>query len=115
LEILADNTSRDVWADSAYKSADNDLMLEASGYRNRVHVKGHRNNPLTETQKDANHIKSKTRVRVEHVFGSIENEQGGMFIRSIGMVRAKTKICLMNLAYNMRRFVTLHRMNVSAL
>jgi len=115
LEILADNTSQDVWADSAYKSADNDLMLEASGYRNQVHVKGHRNKPLTEAQKDANHIKSKTRVRVEHVFGSMENEQGGMFVRSIGMVRAKTKICLMNLTYNMRRFVTLHRMSAPVL
>jgi len=111
LEILTENTSRDVWADSAYKSFENDVLLDVAGYRNNVHKKGHRNKPLTEAQKEANHKKSKVRVRVEHVFGSMENEQGGMFIRSIGLVRAKTKIGLMNLAYNMRRFVTLNRMS----
>ncbi len=112
LDILADNTSQDVWADSAYKSSENDLMLYAAGYRNHVHIKGQRNRALTQAQKEANHRKSKTRVRVEHVFGSMENEQGGMFIRSIGIMRAKTKIGFMNLVYNMRRLVTLYKMSL---
>jgi IS5 family transposase len=101
------------YADSAYRSEENDRMLEAGGYRNLVHVKGQRNHPLIKRQKEANHKKSKIRARVEHVFGAIENEQGGLFIRTIGIARAKTKITFMNLVYNMRRFVTLHRIIAS--
>ncbi|MFA0813855.1 IS5/IS1182 family transposase, partial [Microbulbifer epialgicus] len=46
--------------------------------------------------------------RVEHVFGSMENEQGGMFVRTIGLARANVKVGMMNLVYNMRRFVSLY-------
>ena len=114
-ELLTENTSQDVWADSAYRSEENDLMLFASGYRNQMHRKGTRKKPLSERQRQANRNRSKVRVRVEHVFGSMENEQGGMFIRTIGLARAKTRICFMNLVYNMRRFVTLHRMSPSTI
>jgi len=112
-ELLRENTSRDVWADSAYRSEEAERMLEADGYRSHVHTKGKRNQPLSERQKAANRKRSKIRARVEHVFGSIENEQGGMFIRVIGLARAKTKIGLMNLVYNIRRCVTLCRMSPS--
>ncbi len=110
-ELLSENTSRDVWADSAYRSEENELMLEVDGYRSHVHRKANRNHPLSERQQAANRKKSKIRVRVEHIFGAITNEQGGMFIRVIGLVRATAKIGLMNLVYNMRRFLTLHRQN----
>jgi len=46
---------------------------------------------------------------VEHVFGHQENSMGGTLIRTIGMARAKTKIGMKNLAYNMQRFVFLLR------
>lgn len=113
-KLLADNTSRDVWADSAYRSEETELMLAVDGYRSHVHRKASRNHPLNERQKAANRKRSKIRARIEHVFGSMTNEQGGMFIRVIGRVRATAKIGLMNLVYNMRRFVTLHRQNPSA-
>ena len=114
-ELLSDNTSKDVWADSAYRSEAGELELHAMGYRSQVHEKGKRNAPLTEKQQAANKKKSKVRARVEHVFGSMENEQGGMFVRTIGIARAKTKIGLMNLTYNMRRMVCLLRISVSAI
>lgn len=113
-ELLSENSSRDVWADSAYRSEENEIMLEADNYRSHVHSKGKRNQPLTEREKTANTKRSQTRARVEHVFGSMENEQGGMFIRVIGMARAKTKIGLMNLVYNIRRCVSLSRIHLSA-
>jgi IS5 family transposase len=108
-ELLRDNTSREVWADSAYWSEENELSLAAMGYRSRIHKKGHRNRPLSAREVDANRRKSTVRARVEHVFGSQTNEQGGMFVRVIGLARAKVKIGLMNLVYNMRRRVTLTR------
>ncbi len=112
-ELLSENSSRDVWADSAYRSEENEIMLEADDYRSHVHTKGNRNQPLTERAKKANTKRSQTRARVEHVFGSIENEQSGMFIRVIGIARAKTKIGLMNLVYNIRRCVSLCRIRPS--
>lgn len=114
IEILAENTSNDVWADSAYQSADHETALEAMKYRSHIHKKGKRNKPLTERDKKANTRKSKVRVRVEHVFGSITNEQGGLYFRVIGLARTAAKIGMMNVVYNMRRFVTLHRTSASA-
>jgi len=102
-----DNTSRDVYADSAYRSEEIELALDVMEYRSHVHTKGKRDCPLTEQQRKANTRKAKIRCRVEHVFGSQENEQGGIFVRVIGLARAATKITLMNLTYNMRRFVYL--------
>jgi hypothetical protein len=40
------------------------------------------------------------RARVEHVFGAQTNDMGGTLMRTIGMVRAKAKIGMKNLAYN---------------
>lgn len=111
MELLTENSSVDVWADSAYYSADSEIKLSASGYRSHVHKKSKRNKPLSEKQKEINTRKSRVRARVEHVFGSIRNEQGGMIVKTIGIARATTKIGLMNLAYNMRRCVGLSRIS----
>ena len=50
------------------------------------------------------------RIRVEHVFGAQSNDMGGTLVRSVGLVRAKARIGLKNLAYNMRRLVQLERL-----
>ena len=113
-EILATNTSKNVWADSAYRSEEHELTLEVMGYRSHVHKNGKRNKPLSEQDKQANKRKSHIRARVEHVFGSITNEQGGLNFKVIGIARNTVKIGMMNVVYNMRRFVTLHRINASS-
>ena len=51
------------------------------------------------------------RARVEHVFGAQANDMGGTVVRTIGMVRAKARIGMKNLAYNMRRLGQLRRIN----
>jgi len=40
------------------------------------------------------------------VFESQQSAPGGRIVRTIGMVRARAKIGLQNLAYNIRRLVT---------
>ncbi len=65
-----DNTASDVWADSAYRSAEIDARLKEKGLKSRIHRKGHRNKPLTEREKRGNKTRSKVRARVEHVFGA---------------------------------------------
>ena len=104
------NTSADVFADSAYRSAETEAKLKARGFHSRIHRRGHRNRPLSDAQTRANRAKSKIRARIEHVFGAQQNSAGGRLVRTIGIVRARAKIGLQNIAYNMRRLVTLDRM-----
>jgi IS5 family transposase len=105
-----DNTSQDVYADSAYRSAEIEAKLKARGFRSRIHRRGSRNHPLSQSQQEANGRKSKIRARVEHIFGAQENTPGGRIVRTIGIVRARAKIGLQNLIYNIRRLVVLERL-----
>jgi len=104
------NTSSDVYADSAYRSAETERKLKARGFSSRIHKRGRRNRPLSEAEAEANYRKSKVRARIEHVFGAQENAPGGRLVRTIGIVRARIKIGLQNLAYNIRRLVILEKM-----
>ena len=49
---------------------------------------------------------------VEHVFGSMTNEQG-LYFRVIVLARTATRIGLMNLVYNMRCLVQIDRLRAS--
>ena len=104
------NTCADVFADSAYRSAEAEARLKARGFRSRIHVRATRNHPLSQQQEEANRKKSQIRVRIEHVFGAQETSTGSRLVRTVGIVRARAKIGLQNLVYNIRRFVTLDRM-----
>ena len=104
------NTGRTVWADSAYRSAEIEAKLAAKGLKSRVHLKGVRGRPLSETEKATNTARSEVRARVEHIFGHQENSMGRKVVRTIGMARARFKIGMMNLGYNVRRLVQLERM-----
>lgn len=99
----------EVHADSAYRSADQETRLEEAGYTSRIHEKGVRDCPLTEEQKASNREKSRTRVRVEHVFGTMTNDMRGICIRTIGSARAHVQIGLLNLTYNIKRAAALIR------
>ena len=101
------NTSRDVFADSAYRSKARLKVLSKRGFRERLQRKGYRHKKLTEREKRGNHTRSKTRCRIEHVFGVQAMMAGGLILRSIGIDRARAKIGLRNLAYNMFRYKTL--------
>ena len=104
------NTSNEVWADSAYRSVESEAKLKAKGYMSRIHRRGARNHPLPKRQQAANTTRSRVRARVEHIFGHQQNAMGGKFVRTIGIARARAKIGMMNLVYNMRRLVQLERM-----
>ena len=108
--VFFTNTALGVWADSAYRSAEIEAALKEKGLRSRIHRKGRRNKPLSEREKQGNKTRSSVRVRVEHVFGAQSNDMGGTLVRSVGLVRAKARIGLKNLAYNMRRLVQLERL-----
>ena len=97
------NTSRDVWADSAYRSEDALTELKRRGYRGHLQRKGCRNRKLTDWEKRGNRTRSRIRCRIEHVFGIQTQMAGNLILRTIGTVRAEVKIGLRNLAYNIHR------------
>ncbi len=100
------NTASDVWADTAYRSAKNETMMERRGFVSRIHRKKPPGRLMPERMRIANARKSKVRSAVEHVFA---HQKGlmSLVVRTIGIARAEVKIGMANLAYNMRRFVWL--------
>lgn len=99
------NTSKDVWADSGYVGSSDPLP---EGYREHVCKKGFRGKPLTAFQARCNARKSRTRCRIEHVFGWVKGNHE-LFVRTIGKARAEAKILASFLTYNMFRMAALTR------
>ena len=106
LDLLLDeeDANQDLHGDSAYTGEEQEDTITKHKMINKVNEKGYRNKPLTEEQKLSNRQKSKTRARVEHVFGFMEQSMNGLFIRSVGIVRATGIIGLINLTYNLFRY-----------
>jgi IS5 family transposase len=111
--VDAKGEKRTIYADSAYRCKDREETLAADGFESQIHEKGTRGHPLSDEQKTSNRAKSKTRARVEHVFGA-QHAMGGHLVRTIGLARARVKIGMMNLVYNMKRLVQLIKRDVSA-
>lgn len=105
---LIDENDKVLYADSAY-SGDPIAEQLPQGIENQIHEKGYRNRPLSEEQKAENKRKSRTRSRIEHVFGYMSGTMRGITVRSIGISRAKFNIGLTNLIYNLCRYVILNR------
>lgn len=103
------NSGKAVWADSAYRSEEIEDALKES-YRSQIHHKGYRGHPLSEAKQRVNKKRSRTRARVEHVFGFQATSMGGKLIRCVGLARASHKIGMRNLVYNMCRYTQLLRL-----
>lgn len=107
-DILNEMRGGTAYADSAYRSAEQEARLKALGIWSAIHERAYRHRPLTEEQKTANSKKSSVRVRVEHVFGCQHTSMNrASFIRTIGSARACMMVGLVNLGYNMLRFLQL--------
>lgn len=110
LEELLDkkeDSDQPLYADSAYRSQAIEKICEKKNIESRIHEKGYRNNPLTKRQQQRNRKKSKTRVRVEHIFGFITNSMNGMYLHYRNFIRNQAAIGLMNITYNLFRLVQL--------
>ena len=107
------NTASDVWADSAYRSKKNEALLRERMLVSRIHRKKPPQRPMPAHMARANGKKSKVRAHVEHIFAE-QKARMGLFVRTIGIARATTKIGLANLLHNMRRLIWLERQAVPA-
>ena len=107
------NTSKALWADSAYRSGEQEQRLRERHYRSHIQRKGKRNKPLTRREKQGNRTRATVRVRVEHVFGA-QCATRTKLVRCIGLARSELAIGMMNLVYNMRRLCYLQGVSVPA-
>ena len=111
-ELLTEkDEGQDLWADSAYTGEKQEKTIKKYKLNNKVHEKGTRNNPLTKDQKESNKEKSKTRARVEHVFGFMEQSMNKLYVNSIGIKRASGFVGLVNLTYNLFRYEQVVRLD----
>ena len=102
--VTTQNTSSEVWADSAYRSQANEKCLRAKMLVSRIHRRKPPGRPMPKHVARANAGKSAIRAVVEHVFAHQKN-RFGLFIRTIGIARAQAKLTLANLAYNFDRLI----------
>jgi transposase, IS5 family len=102
------NTASDVWADTAYRSKANETYMAENGFTSRIHRKKLAGRPMPERTRRANARKSAVRSRIEHVFAE-QKHRMGLLVRTIGIARARVKIGLANLAFNMKRLIWLER------
>ena len=101
-----DNTASDVWADTAYHLAVNLALLERRGLKPQFQRKKPRGRKMPAHVARGNATRTRVRSRVEHVFAA-QKCRLGLVVRTIDLVRARTKIGLANLAYNFARLAWL--------
>ena len=108
MPAMINEKDKAVYADSAYWGS---VVAEAlpDTVENHIHERGTKKQPLTEEQKASNRIKSKTRCRIEHIFGFMTGSMHGITVRAVGLARAEFNIGLTNLIYNLCRFEFLNR------
>ena len=102
------NTAGAVWADTAYRSAANEEFMARNGFVSKIHRKKPKGRPMPDVTRRANALKSKVRSHIEHVF-AVQKDRMDLFIRTIGIARATTKIGLANIVYNIKRTLFLRR------
>jgi hypothetical protein len=100
------NTASDVWADTGYRSRKNEALLRQRMLTSHLHRKKPAGRPMPARTARANAKKSAIRAHIEHVFAE-QRARMGLFVRTIGLARATTKIGLANLLYNMHRLLWL--------
>src|SRR5450759_256714 len=112
LAELVETVDGEVYADSAYRSAEAEAMLAQKPVTSQIHERAYRNRPLTEAQKASNRQKSKIRARIEHVFGYMSQSMKRFYLRYIGRRRNAAAIGLLNLIYNLARYEPIVRLKL---
>ncbi len=114
-QLLDDeNSDNGIWADSAYRSEAIEDVLQLLQFDSHIQERAYRNHPLTETQKADNRERSRTRAKVEHVFGSWTMTMGGKLLRCIGIEPVTVQLGLKHLTYNFKRLLFWHAQAISS-
>lgn len=112
LDELLQKGDPTTYADSAYSGESCQNVFDKYGVEAKPIERAWRNRPLNGTQKRVNRARSKTRARVEHVFGMMSMCIRATMSRCIGMARNSSAIAMVNLVYNMIRFEQIERLGL---
>ena len=96
----------DRWADTAYRLAANPELLARRDRVGHLQRKKPCGKPMPRHVARGTTRRGKVRAAVEHVFAA-QKRRLGLIIRTVGITRARAKIGLANLAYNLIRFARL--------
>lgn len=111
IEDLINEDDSILYADSAYKSEKIETYLKHKNIKSKVIKRAYRNKKLTNLELQENRKHSKTRVRVEHIFGTLTKQMNNALkLTSIGIDRITSSVGLMNLTYNLVRYEQLVRL-----
>lgn len=94
------------WADTAYRSKKNEAFLERGMFKGSIRHRKPNRRVMSERIARANAKRLAVRSAVEHVFAG-QKHRMGLFIRTIGVARARIKVGRANLAYNFQRLAWL--------
>lgn len=78
---------RRVWGDSAYAGQRDVIRAKSPHAKDFTHKRAYRNHPLSEREIEINSTKSKTRARVEHLFGIVKGRFGLRKVRYRGIAK----------------------------
>lgn len=101
-----ENTASGVWADTAYRSAANLAALARRAMVPHLQRPKPRGKPMPPHVRRGNATRGRVRAAVEHVF-ACQKQRLRLVVRTVGIARAKTRLGLANLAYNLLRFTWL--------
>jgi len=111
LKKLLNEDDKIAYADSAYMSKESEIYLKEKNIKNKIIKRKYRNKPLNTSDHKINHKHSKTRVRVEHIFGTLTSQMNNaLHLKAIGLKRIESLVGLMNLTYNLVRYEQLVRL-----
>ncbi len=108
---LINKEDKIIYADSAYKSQEIEEYLKEKNVKSKIIHRAYRNKPINQIQQKENKKHSKTRVRVEHIFGTFKTSMNNaLSLKSIGIERIRSLAGLINLTYNLLRYEQLVRL-----
>jgi len=111
IEEIVDQSDKLLYADSAYYSETIETYLEEQNVQSKVIKRKYKNKPLDTADHKTNYKYSKTRVRVEHIFGAFSTWMNhALHLKAIGLQRIESQIGLANLTYNLVRYEQLVRL-----
>lgn len=111
IKDLINEDDKILYADSAYKSQEIEDYLKTRNVKSKIIHRAYRNRPLTVAQQKENSKHSKTRVRVEHTYGTFKTSMNNaLHLKAIGIERIKSLVGLVNLTYNLLRYEQLVRL-----
>ena len=92
-----------ILADKGYCSSKNEELLKSRGLRSGIQKKARRNRPLSKWEKSYNRYISRSRYKIERVFGSIKRWFGRLEARYVGLSKTHNQHVLEAIAYNLYR------------